>query len=123
MPQQPPAHAKTILLIDADDASRVATKWFLENFSFDVDSAHNGEAALAVFDPRIHDLIITDNSLPGMNGQELAHIIKLRSPLTPVIMYAFVAPPDCSCLDRMILKPTHLLFLRDAAEALVTQFH
>jgi CheY-like chemotaxis protein len=110
-------------LVDADDASRVATKWLLENFCFNVFSAPNGENALAIFDPKIHDLIITDNSLPGMNGQELAHIIKLRSPFTPVILYAFVAPPDCKCLDRIILKPNRLLCLPDAAADLITKFH
>jgi CheY-like chemotaxis protein len=110
---------KSVLLIDSNDASRIATKWFLANFGFEVHSARSGEEALALFEPKLHDLIITDYSLPGMNGQELAHVIKLRSPLTPVIMFTGVPPPDCSCLDRMILKPTHLLFVQEAAEELI----
>jgi len=113
------AHLKTVLLVDCDDASRVATKWFLDNFSYEVHSARSGEEALALFDTHVHDLIITDNSLPGMNGQELAHIIKLRSPFTPVIMYAGVPPPDFDCLDQVIVKPTHLFFLQEVADALI----
>lgn len=113
------AHLKSILLVDADDASRVATKWFLDSFGFEVHTARNGEEALAVFDHHIHDVIITDNMLPGMTGQELAHIIKLRSPLTPVIMYTEESPGDCNCLDKLIMKPTHLMFLQAAAEDLI----
>jgi CheY-like chemotaxis protein len=113
------AHLKSVLLVDCGDASRVATKWFLNNFSFEVHSARNGEEALALFDPHVHDLVITENSLPGMNGQELAHIIKLRSPFTPVIMYAEAAPENLGGLDQVILKPAHLLILQEAAAALI----
>jgi len=72
-----------------------------------------------LFDPHLHDLIITDYSLPGMNGHELAHIIKLRSLLTPVIMYSGLSPQNLGCLDKLIVKPTHLIFLQEAADALI----
>ncbi len=87
-----------ILLVDDQDASRVATKWFLNNFGFEVDSARSAEEALALFDTHTHDLIITDNSMPAMSGAELAHIVKLRSPSTPVIMFSGALPADQSCL-------------------------
>lgn len=113
------SHLKVIMLVNYDDASRIAIKWFLAYFNFEVHSARTGEEALALFDPTLHDLIITNNSLPGMNGQELAHIIKLRAPKTPVIVFAGELPTNAECLDRVIVKPTQLLLLQETIEALL----
>src|SRR5579859_1468057 len=77
---------RTILLVDDRDDCRLTTKWFLGSFGFVVETARNAEEALAVFDPRVHDLVITDNSMPGMSGVEMAHVIKLRAPSTPILM-------------------------------------
>ena len=112
-------HLPTILLVDDNDASRIAAKWFLNNFGFEVDSARSAEEALALFVPSTHDLVITDNSMPAMSGAELAHIIKLRSPSTPVIMFSGALPNDQSCLDRVIGKPAHLLSLKEAVDQLL----
>ena len=110
---------KTVLLVDDGDDSRVTTKWFLANFGYAVDSARSAEEALALFDAKIHDLIITDNSMPGMSGVEMAHIIKLRSPGTPIILYSGALPEDQSCLDVMIKKPAHLLVLKESADKIL----
>jgi CheY-like chemotaxis protein len=113
----PPSPAvKTVLLVDDRDDSRITAKWFLSNFGFAVDSARSGEEALALFDPKIHDVVITDNSMDGMSGLEMAHIIKLRSPTTPIIMHTGDLPEDRSCLDLVIQRPTHLLALKEAVE-------
>jgi CheY-like chemotaxis protein len=110
---------KTILLVDDRDDCRITTKWFLANFGYAVESVRNAEEALALFDGKIHDLIITDNSMPGMSGAEMAHVIKLRSPLTPIIMYTGLVPEDQSCLDLVVEKPTHLLVLKEAADIIL----
>ena len=119
MERAPPERVKTILLVDDGDESRVTTKWFLANFGYAVDAARNAEEALALFDPAIHDLVVTDNAMPGMTGAEMAHIIKLRSPSTPVLMYSGHPPDDQSCLNLVIQRPTHLLTLKDAADKLL----
>ncbi len=110
---------KTILLVDDRDDSRITTKWFLSNFGYGIDSVRSAEEALALFDPRHHDLVITDNSMPGMSGAEMAHVIKMRSPSTPVLMYTGLAPEDRSCLDVVIQRPSHLLTLKEAVEKLL----
>jgi CheY-like chemotaxis protein len=110
---------KTILLVDDQDACRVTTKWFLTNFGYAVDSARGAEEALALFDPKVHDLIVTDNTMQGMTGGEMAHIIKLRSPSTPVLMYTGQAPDDRSCLDGVVERPTHLLTLKEAVDRIL----
>ena len=116
----PPTQIKTILLVDDEDECRVTTKWFLTNFGYGVDAVRTAEEALVLFNPAIHDLVVTDNAMPGMSGAEMAHVIKLRSPSTPVLMYSGNPPDDRSCLDLVIQRPTHLLTLRDAVEKLLS---
>lgn len=107
---------KVILLVDDGDGTRVTTKWFLANFGYSVYSARSAEEALVLFDPKIHDLVLTDNTMPGMSGAEMAHIIKMRSPQTPVLMYTGMPPEDQSCMDLVIKKPVHMLVLKEAVD-------
>ncbi len=120
---EPPSapRTKTLLLVDDSDPVRVATRWFLTNFGYAVDTARTAEEALSLFDPHTHDLVISDNSMPGMTGLELAHIIKLRSPTTPILMYTSTAPENTACLDLVILKTGHVLALKDGIDTLLAQ--
>lgn len=117
----PVQSSKTVLLVDDRDASRLTTKWFLANFGFSVDTARSAEEALAMFDPKLHDLVLTDNSMPGMSGLEMAHVIKMRSPTTPVLMYSGRAPTDAPGIDMVIQKPAHLLLVKEAIERFLPQ--
>jgi CheY-like chemotaxis protein len=99
------------LVYERDD-SRIALRWFLTHFGYVVDSVRNAEEAISVFDPAIHDLVVTDNAMPGMTGTEMAHVIKLRSPRTPVVMYTGKPPSDASCLDLVIEGSAHMLALK-----------
>jgi len=114
--QRPQSRPTTILIVDDEDVCRITMKWFLANFGFIVAPARSAEDALAQFDPETHDIIVTDNDMPGLTGAELAHVIKLRSPSTPVIMYTGLPPADTSCLDALIHKPAHLLQLKEAID-------
>lgn len=116
-----PNQLRTILLVDDEHGTRILTKWFLNNFGFMVDPARNAEEALVRFDPRVHDLVITDNSMPGMTGTELAHIIKLRSPSTPVIMFSGNPPHDRSCLDLVLQRPAHLMLLKEGVDLILSR--
>src|ERR1700677_2823673 len=103
---------KTVLLVYDRDDSRIVLKWFLSSSGYVVDSVRNAEEAVAVFDPVIHDMVVTDNSMAGMTGVEMAHVIKLRSPKTPVVMYTSKPPLDWSCLDLVLERSTHMLALK-----------
>jgi CheY-like chemotaxis protein len=118
---QSSSQVKTILLVDDLDEFRVTTKWFLNNFGYTVESVRSAEEALALFNPGTHDVVVTDNSMPGMSGVEMAHIIKLRSPSTPVVMYSGNVPADQSCLDLVIQRPTHLLTLKEGIDKLLSE--
>jgi CheY-like chemotaxis protein len=109
---------KTILLVDDVDTCRLTTKWFLESLGYNVHSARSAEEALARFDPKVHDAIITDNSMPGLTGAAMARFIKKMSPSTPIIMYSGTPPEDRSCFELVIPRPAHLLVLKDALDAI-----
>lgn len=96
------------------------TKWFLNHFGYTVESTRSAEEALSVFNPQIHDLVVTDNSMPGMSGAEMSHVIKLRSPSTPVVMLTGNPPSDLSCLDSVLHRPIHLMRLKEAIEQVLS---
>jgi CheY-like chemotaxis protein len=116
---EPPSRLRTVLLVDDAYESRLVTKWFLSYFGYVVDSVRTAEEALGIFDPRIHDAVLTDNSMEMMSGLEMAHIIKLRSPSTPVIMHSTLPPEDRSCLDLVVQKPAHVLDIKEALDRLL----
>jgi CheY-like chemotaxis protein len=112
---------RTLLLVDDSNDVRVLTKWFFDNAGYVVDSARNAEEALARFDPKIHDLVLTDNSMPRMTGAEMAHIIKMRSPSTPIVMFTGNPPADRSCIDALIPKPANLIDVREIVDKLMVE--
>jgi CheY-like chemotaxis protein len=111
---------KTILVVDDVAETRITTKWFLGNFGYSVVTASSAAEALAMFHPDMHDLVLTDNRMPGMTGVEMAHIIKLRSPTTPVLMHTGATPQDRSCIDVVIEKPAHLMTVVDEIARLLS---
>ncbi len=50
--------------------------------------------------------------MSGMTGVELAGVVKLRSPATPVVMYTSQLPKDISCLDLVVTRSAHMLILK-----------
>jgi len=85
-----------------------------------VETANNGKDALKIFEPGKYDLVITDFSMPGMRGDELAATIKARAPSQPIVMitaYAEVLQTSGNPLvgvDFIISKPFLLENLREA---------
>ena len=112
---------KTVLVVDDNIDTRLLTKMFLNNFGYEVDSADCAEAALEMFKPGFHCLVLTDNSMPNMSGGEMAQAIKLRSPATPILMCTGNPPNDRSALDIVLTKPTHLLAIKDAMDKLLVE--
>ena len=82
----------------------------------------NGEAAWEALQARVYDLMITDNTMPGMSGWEL--VIRIRSedlPL-PVILASGTAPSmelanqQGLQLSAVLQKPFRVAELLKAAE-------
>jgi hypothetical protein len=56
-----------------------------------------------------------------MSGTEMAHVIKMRSPSTPVLMYTGMAPENQSSVDLLIQKPSPILELKAGLEKLLSE--
>ena len=75
-----------ILIVDDDDAMRLALSESLESCGFDISAAENGNEALNLFNKRKFDLVVTDMKMPGMTGIEVLQGVKKLSPDIPVIL-------------------------------------
>ena len=110
---------RTILVVDDNANIRQLATILFTNFGYEVQSIDNPIEALKCFNPSVHDLVLTDNSMPGMTGAEMSRKIKSRSPSTPVVMYTGDPPNDCPTVDVMLKKPTHLMILKEEVEKLL----
>ena len=96
-PRNAPSSGAHILLAEDDEHVRMATHRMLAAAGYVVIDSVDGRAALEAYDqaePRI-DVIVTDMSMPEMNGRELARTIRARGDLVPIVMVSgFVDPLD-----------------------------
>ena len=80
--------AERILLVDDDSDLRYAMAKMLKTLGYTVQTAATGIEALEIFnrDPGRFDLLITDQTMPGMKGSELATQILSIRPEIPIIL-------------------------------------
>ena len=111
---------RRILVVDDEPFVCDAVKMMLNFDGHEVETANNGKDALAMLDKAKFDVVITDFSMPAMKGDELAAIIKSRSPEQPVVMITAYAEMLRSSgnplngVDFVISKPFLLENLREA---------
>lgn len=76
-----------ILLVEDEDAVRTFSTRALTNKGYEVLTAENGDAGLAVFkeQEKPFDLLITDVMMPGMDGPTLAREIRAEMPNLKII--------------------------------------
>ncbi len=89
-----PSGTETILFVDDEEILVSVAKMTLNRFGYKVITAFNGEDALETFKlaREAYDLVITDRTMPGMSGYELALGLRKIRPDIPVIM--------CSGFDK-----------------------
>lgn len=84
-----------ILCIDDEDLGLEIRKMVLEREGFTVLTAKDGVSGLAMLDTEQIDAVILDFAMPGINGGEVATILRKRRPDMPILMLsAYVALPD-----------------------------
>jgi signal transduction histidine kinase len=125
-PAPPARRSLRVLMVDDEPMMREVIARFLRLDDHVVALAGSGREALAQLQAGPpFDLVITDRAMPEMGGDELASIVKVLSPGTPVLMLTGFAdlmggpderPED---VDMVIGKPTTLARLRVAVAALV----
>jgi|SRR5579872_2519008 len=77
---------RRILVVDDEPGVADMIRMIMVMWGHEVEIAGSGARALALFEVGKYDLVATDFTMPGMDGLELARIIKERSPGQPIIM-------------------------------------
>jgi signal transduction histidine kinase/CheY-like chemotaxis protein len=88
----------SVLVVDDDDDVRAFVVGALEAAGHAVWQARGGEEALTLLDQRWPDVLVTDFAMPGMNGAELAGIVRDRRSHVPIIVISGFA--DTEALEK-----------------------
>jgi signal transduction histidine kinase len=75
-----------VLIVEDDPSVRYATSGMLESAGVAVEAASDGATALEALSAGSYNLVITDRSMPGMTGMELARTVHAQYPRIPIIM-------------------------------------
>ena len=100
--------SKRILLVDDEQSVRQTIKLLLHLDQHRVTEASDGKEALALFVQEPFDLVITDFSMPRMQGNELAFRIKQLAPTQPIVMitaYSAKLGTADNPVDAVLNKP------------------
>lgn len=76
---------KKVLVVDDDPDVRLFIANTLEMLGFQVTAAEDAERGLALLDNADPDLLVVDFAMPGMNGAQMAEVVKTRRPDLPII--------------------------------------
>ena len=121
------SEALKILVADDQEIICELIAEYLRGDGHEVTMAYDGNEALEKFRAGEFDLILTDQSMPGLNGSQLGVMIKSESPQTPVIlltgfgdeMQASGQLPDG--IDIVVSKPVSHADLRRALSRAFTK--
>ncbi|MEQ1851348.1 MAG: response regulator [Chthoniobacteraceae bacterium] len=75
-----------VLVVDDDPMIREVICAYLSEDGYSVELAANGREGLEKFCAGKFDLVLTDRTMPEMNGDQLAKEIKKRKPKVPVVL-------------------------------------
>jgi len=75
-----------LLYVEDADFARESLAYYLKRYFGKVDVAGDGKKGLALFQAHPYDLVLTDISMPVMDGLEMTRQIKAIKPDMPVIV-------------------------------------
>ena len=108
--------AKTILLVEDEGLVLLSLQMAFQEFDYHVLTATNGEEALQQFTEHKNEieLVVTDMSMPGINGTDLLAALRTQSPnLKVIIMTGHFLDTDALSIQghrptRRVAKPIGL---------------
>lgn len=105
--QVPGGRGERILFVDDEGVLLFVGTMTLEQNGYKVTGMPNGEAALQEVhqNPTAYDAVITDLSMPGMSGLQLAHQLRKFRPDLPVLLTSgYISPDDQAKADRLGIR-------------------
>jgi PAS domain S-box-containing protein len=82
----PKGEGQQILVVEDDEQVRFLVSYLLEELGYTVTTAQDATAAMPLLSSSEQiDLLISDVGLPGMNGRQLAELMRLERPTVPVL--------------------------------------
>lgn len=97
--------AGSVILVDDDQATAEMYRVGLEAEGFFVRVEQHAEGLFRAFDAAIPDILVLDWQLPGMNGEEILHRVRLdaRTRALPVFMLSNFPASGDGVIDRVFL--------------------
>ncbi|MBK5007515.1 response regulator [Pseudomonas sp. S32] len=75
------------LLVDDEELVRASTSYMLAELGYRVIEAGSGEEAMQLMaSGQVFDLLITDHLMPGINGTDLARVVRASQPGTAILL-------------------------------------
>lgn len=128
-----------ILIVDDEPQMQLALKTALMRKGFSTEVASNGSQALQMIESEKFDLVISDQRMPEMSGQELLEAVNLREDKPPFIMITahgtidaavkamqlgaadFIQKPfsveDLLCIVERVLSPENIAYRKEMDSA------
>jgi signal transduction histidine kinase len=107
-----------VLVVDDQPVLCTLLSEYLKNDCHTVVTVNSGTEALQCFAQERFDLVITDQAMPGITGEQLAMQIKTHFPNTPIILLTgFGEVSDqasADVIDLVLAKPVSLIEFRHA---------
>ena len=122
-----PARSLDVLVVDDEPMARDVMAQYLTGDGHRVQTASNGQEGLEQFKAGRFDVVLTDQAMPGLNGGELAGLIKSQAPAVAVILVTGFGDileatgEQPAGVDMMLTKPVSMAVLRETLAELTGQ--
>ena len=106
-PSQAGETARRVLVVDDETAILSFYSYVLASEGYEVDRAVDGDEGWKMLQKHSYDLLITDQSMPGLSGTELFRNVRAKGMELPVILATGVTPVRDEGLpfDAILVKP------------------
>jgi len=96
-----------ILVVDDDPGVRLVMGIWLEDAELEHEAASSGELALEMCEAGEYDVIVLDQRMPpGMDGMEVARVLRERGDGTPIVMHSAYLDPTVEAAAVELDIPT-----------------
>ena len=92
----------SILIVDDESFILETMAHFLKRRAKQVDTAENGQQALALIETNQYDVIVSDIEMPEMNGYELYEAVSKKGE----VQFIFLSGHDSEDIEERFIKQT-----------------